>query len=156
MGRTTLVMLQDYHLYLTPRFLREQLRRWQRPAVLHFIHIPWPGPEYWRILPPAMRQPILDGLCAVDVLGFQTAEDGLNFLRTCDSHLPRAYPKYQKGRIWYRNHATHVRDFPISIDVATLRKVAESPEVAGQARISSAAFEPSKRCSNCTRNIGGG
>jgi trehalose 6-phosphate synthase len=129
--RPGLVMLQDYHLYLTPRFLRDQLRRRDRPTLLHFTHIPWPGPEYWRILPPDMRQPILEGLCAVDVLGFQTAEDVQNFLHTCDSHLPRAHVKHKLGRIWYRNHATHVRDFPISIDVGALRQLAESPEVAG-------------------------
>ncbi len=130
-ARPSLVWLQDYHLYLAPRFLRDGMRPRERPTLLHFIHIPWPGPEYWRILPPAMRQSILEGLCAVDVLGFQTAQDGLNFLRTCESHLPRASVKHGRGRIWYRNHATHVRDFPISIDVAALRQLAESPEVAG-------------------------
>jgi trehalose 6-phosphate synthase len=128
--RPTLVMLQDYHLYLAARFLRDGMRPRERPRVSHFIHIPWPGPEYWRILPPAMRQAILDGLCAVDILGFQTHEDGLNFIRTCQSHLPRAHVKYQKGRVWYRNHATHVRDFPISIDVKALRELAGSQEVA--------------------------
>jgi trehalose 6-phosphate synthase len=54
----------------------------------------------------------------------------LNFIRTCQSHLPRAYVKYKKGRVWYRNHATYVRDFPISIDVGSLRQLAESQEVA--------------------------
>jgi trehalose 6-phosphate synthase len=125
----TLVMLQDYHLYLVARFLRTKMRPRERPTLLHFIHIPWPGPEYWRILPPAMRQAILDGLCAVDVLGFQTREDRLNFIRTCQSHLSRAYVKYKRGRVWYRNHATYVRDFPISIDVDALRQAAESQEV---------------------------
>ena len=129
-SRPTLVMLQDYHLYLVARFLRDILRRRERPTTLHFVHIPWPGPEYWRILPPAMRQAILDGLCAVDILGFQTHEDGLNFIRTCESHLPRARVNYKRARVWYRNHATHVRDFPISIDVGALRQLAESPEVA--------------------------
>jgi trehalose 6-phosphate synthase len=76
-----------------------------------------------------MRQKILDGLCAVDVLGFQTHEDGLNFIRTCESHLPRASVNYKRGRVWYRNHATHVRDFPISIDVDSLKQLAASPEV---------------------------
>ncbi|MEA3342489.1 MAG: trehalose-6-phosphate synthase [Chloroflexota bacterium] len=127
--RPTLVMLQDYHLYLTARFLRERLRPQERPTVLHFVHIPWPGPEYWRILPPTMRCAILDGLCAVDILGFQTREDGLNFLRTCKSHLPRAHANYKHSRVWYRNHATHVRDFPISIDVESLRQLSKSPEV---------------------------
>lgn len=129
-SRPTLVMLQDYHLYLVARFLRDMLRRRERPTTLHFVHIPWPGPEYWRILPPSMRQAILDGLCGVDLLGFQTHEDGLNFIRTCESHLPRAHVNFKRGRVWYRNHATHVRDFPISIDVEALRQLAESRDVA--------------------------
>jgi trehalose 6-phosphate synthase len=126
----TLLMLQDYHLYLVARFVRTEMRPRERPTVLHFVHIPWPGPEYWRILPPAMRQAILDGLCAVDLLGFQTREDGLNFIRTCQSYLPRAHANFRRGRVWYRNHATHVRDFPISIDVEALRQLAASQEVA--------------------------
>ncbi len=129
-SRPTLVMLQDYHLYLVARFVRTKLRPRERPTTLHFVHIPWPGPEYWRILPPAMRHAILDGLCAVDLLGFQTEEDGLNFIRTCQSYLPRAHVNFRRGRVWYRNHATHVRDFPISIDVDALRQLAASPEVA--------------------------
>jgi trehalose 6-phosphate synthase len=77
-----------------------------------------------------MREAILEGLCAVDVLGFQTREDGLNFIRTCQSHLPRASVNYKHSRIWHRNHATYVRDFPISIDVGALRRLAASPGVA--------------------------
>jgi trehalose 6-phosphate synthase len=125
----TLVMLQDYHLYLVARRLRATLRRRDRPTMLHFVHIPWPGPEYWRILPPTMRQAILQGLCAVDLLGFQTQEDGLNFLRTCESLLPGASANYRHRRVWYRNHATHVRDFPISIDVEAIRQLVTSEEV---------------------------
>jgi trehalose 6-phosphate synthase len=124
-----LVFLQDYHLYLVPRFMRDILAPRERPTILHFIHIPWPGPEYWRILPPAMRQAILDGLCAVDLLGFQTKEDGINFIRTCETFLPRAHVHYKRGRIWYRNHATHIRDFPISIDVEALKELAAIKEV---------------------------
>jgi trehalose 6-phosphate synthase len=125
----TLVMLQDYHLYMTARYIRAQLPKAKQPTILHFTHIPWPGPEYWRILPPTMRQGILDGLCAVDLLGFQTQADGLNFIRTVESHLPRAHVKYKRGRIWYRNHATHIKDFPISIDVANLKALAQDEEV---------------------------
>ena len=41
------VFFHDYHLYLAPRMVREE-----RPdAVLaHFVHIPWPQPDYWRVL----------------------------------------------------------------------------------------------------------
>jgi trehalose 6-phosphate synthase len=128
--RPTLVMLQDYHLYLVARRLRASLRRKERPTTLHFIHIPWPGPEYWRILPPAMRQEMLQSMCATDLLGFQTSEDAQNFLRSVDSLLPRAAVNYRHGRTWYRNHATHVRDFPISVDVDSLRTLAAGQEVA--------------------------
>jgi trehalose 6-phosphate synthase len=131
-NRPTLVMLQDYHLYLVARTLRSRLGRRRWPTVLHFVHIPWPGPEYWRILPPTMRQALLDSLCAVDVLGLQTHEDGLGFLRTVESLLPRAAVNYRRGRVWYKNHATHVRDFPISIDVDALRRRANSEEMTVQ------------------------
>ncbi len=127
---TTLIMLQDYHLYLVARYLRDSLRQKQRPVVMHFIHIPWPGPEYWRILPPPMRHAILDGLCAVDILGFQTGNDRDNFLRACESFLVRASVNFKHRRVWYRNHATRVCDFPISINIDSLRQLADSPEVA--------------------------
>lgn len=125
-----LVMFQDYHLYLAPYFVRWVFRPRMSYTLMHFIHIPWPGAEDWGFLPPRMRQGILEGLCAVDLLGFQTREDGLNFIRTCESHLPNAHVNFKQGRVWYRNHTTHVRDFPISIDVAALRRTADSEEVA--------------------------
>jgi trehalose 6-phosphate synthase len=130
-GRPSLVMLQDYHLYLVARHIRSALPRGQRPTVMHFVHIPWPGPQYWRILPAAMRHAILDSLCAVDLLGFQTREDGLNFLRSCESLLPGASVNFRRSRIWYKNHSTYVRDFPISIDVEALRESADGEDVAG-------------------------
>ncbi|HEX9013117.1 MAG TPA: trehalose-6-phosphate synthase, partial [Anaerolineaceae bacterium] len=127
--RPSLVMLQDYQLYLAPYFIRQKVRSSRKYTLAHFIHIPWPGAEAWGLLPAKMRLSILEGLCAVDLLCFQNREDGMNFIRTCDSYLPRAHIKYRYGRIWYRNHATHVRDFPISIDVQDLQHVAASDEV---------------------------
>ena len=124
-----LVMLQDYHLYLTARMVRNQLRPSERPSLSHFIHIPWPGPDYWSILPPTMRTAILEGLLGADLLGFQTHSDVLNFIRTCQQYLTRVGVKYKIQRVWYRNHATHVRAFPISIDVQALQRVARSAEV---------------------------
>ena len=124
-----LVMLQDYHLYLTPRMVRAQLRPHQRPTISHFVHIPWPGPDYWSILPAEMRNAILEGLLGADLLGFQTHGDVLNFIRTCQQYLDRVGAKYKLQRVWYRNHTTHVRAFPISIDVQGLQRVARSAEV---------------------------
>jgi trehalose 6-phosphate synthase len=124
-----LVMLQDYHLYLVGDYLRQILPAKQLPTLMHFTHIPWPGPDYWLILPPTIRQAILEGMCRLDIVGFQTKGDSLDFIRTIQSFLPHASANYKHQRIWYRNHATHVRDFPISIDVKGLKQVAESEEV---------------------------
>jgi trehalose 6-phosphate synthase len=127
--RQALVMLQDYHLYLAPRFIRSIVRSKSRYTLMHFIHIPWPGAEDWGYLPSKMRRSILEGLCAVDLLGFQTRDDGLNFIRTCESYLLGASVNYRHGRVWFRNHTTQVRDFPISIDVDALKQLAGSPAV---------------------------
>jgi trehalose 6-phosphate synthase len=130
-NKPCLVMMQDYHLYLAPQFLRRKLRRKSRNMkLMHFIHIPWPGPEGWGMLPRDMRQAILDGLCSVDLLGFQTKDDALNFIRTCETHMPTVSVNFKRGRIWVHNHSTHVRDFPISIDVDALRNLADSDAVA--------------------------
>jgi len=127
-----LVMMQDYHLYLAPQFLRRKLKKFRNRnmKLMHFVHIPWPGPEDWGMLPSDMRQAILEGLCSVDLLGFQTRDDALNFIRTCETHMPRVSVNYKRGRVWVHNHSTHVRDFPISIDVAALRVLADSEDVA--------------------------
>ena len=130
MDAPPLVMLQDYHLYLTAKFLREELGEECEATIMHFIHIPWPGPEYWRILPPTMRGAILEGLCGADILGLQTQQDKMNFLRTCRALLPQAEARFKRARVWYNNHTTHVRYFPISIDVDSLLETAKSEAVA--------------------------
>jgi trehalose 6-phosphate synthase len=127
--RPALVMLQDYHLYLAPGMIRKLYRPKRKYTLAHFIHIPWPGAEDWSFLPTKMRNGILEGLCAVDLLGFQTREDGLNFIRSCESHLAAAHVNYRTGKVWFHNHATYVRDFPISIDVKGLQQTSETEEV---------------------------
>jgi trehalose 6-phosphate synthase len=124
-----LVMLQDYHLYLAPNFIRHKFRPKARYTLAHFVHIPWPGAEDWGFLPVKMRRAILEGLCAVDLVGFQTREDGLNFIRTCESYLPGAHVNYKQGTVRFRNHTAFIRDFPISIDVDGLRQFAETDDV---------------------------
>ena len=53
------VMIQDYHLFLAPRLLRDL-----RPDVRigHFTHIPWVPAEYFHMLPDDVAQDVLDGL----------------------------------------------------------------------------------------------
>ena len=73
------VFFQDYHLYLAPRFVREA-----RPdaPLAHFVHIPWPEPSIWRVLPEPIRNAIHDGLLANDVVGFHAHRWRRSFLRS--------------------------------------------------------------------------
>ena len=73
------VFFHDYHLYLAPRLVREQ-----RPdaTLMHFVHVPWPQPEAWQVLPERMRVAVHDGLLANDVIGFHTDRWRRNFLHS--------------------------------------------------------------------------
>ena len=72
------VFFHDYHLYLAPRLVREQV---PDALLAHFVHIPWPQTDYWHVLPDAARRAIHDGLLANDVVGFHAHRWRLNFLR---------------------------------------------------------------------------
>lgn len=124
-----IVMLHDYHLYLCPGFLASRLP--DGALVSHFVHIPWPGPDYWMVLPPPIREEILKSLCGNAVLGFQTGRWALNFLRTCQSLLPGATVDYDSRTVRWQSRTTRVRSYPISVDVAALRRVGRSKGTAG-------------------------
>jgi trehalose 6-phosphate synthase len=71
------VFFHDYHLYLAPRLVRRE--RPDAPLV-HFVHVPWPQPDYWSVLPRPMRTAIHEGLIANDVIGFHTDRWRRNFI----------------------------------------------------------------------------
>ncbi|MGI8727513.1 MAG: trehalose-6-phosphate synthase, partial [Solirubrobacterales bacterium] len=56
-----LVMLHDYHLYTAPGLIRAE-----RPDAFlhHFVHIPWPHSDAWRVIPRRWREQIYRGLLA--------------------------------------------------------------------------------------------
>lgn len=121
------VMFQDYQLYMAPGFTRELV---PDALLTHFIHIPWPAPRYWSLLPATFRTPILASLCQNDIVGFQTHRDVHNFLYTCEYLLPDARVNYQRGTIRYGRRLMYARSYPISIDVEAVRATAASPEAA--------------------------
>ena len=124
--RAPVVMLQDYHLYLAGRFIREEL-----PGVVlqHFTHIPWPNANYWLLLPAKMRREICEGMCAIDIVGLQTPRDVRNFLETCEDFLPGATVDYAGRTVECGGRVTSVRAYPASISVEGLRHTAESVRV---------------------------
>jgi len=120
-----IIMLQDYHLYLTAGMIRE-LR--PNAIIQQFVHIPWPDPDYWRLLPMAWRRQICEGMLGNDIVGFQTREHARSFLNTCEAYVPGIQVDYAgRGVIW-NDRRIEVRHYPISIDVEAVRRNAYSKE----------------------------
>jgi trehalose 6-phosphate synthase len=107
------VFFHDYHLYLAPRMVRE---RRPHAALMHFVHIPWPQPDYWRILPRDARCSIHDGLMANDVVGFHTERWRTNFI-------------YGVRELLGEDAAVKTVTAPISADSAEFAELAQSEPV---------------------------
>ncbi|MFQ5878597.1 MAG: trehalose-6-phosphate synthase [Dehalococcoidia bacterium] len=120
------IMLHDYHLYLAPGMIRRML---PTAIVQHFTHIPWPSPRYWYLLPPSMRQAIIESLCAADIVGLQTRRDVRNFLNCCEDFLPGAEVDYDAATVGYEGREVKVTHYPIAIDAEGLAAFAKGPQV---------------------------
>src|SRR5207237_9872207 len=100
--------------------------------IQHFVHVPWPHPQYWKVLPNHMRDPILEGLLGCDIVGFQSSLDVRNFLLTCEENRGLQVDEHERavvsgGRIVYARH------YPISVDVPMTMRLASSRGVKRQA-----------------------
>ncbi|MCC7448506.1 MAG: trehalose-6-phosphate synthase [Anaerolineae bacterium] len=123
-----LVMVQDYHLYMVPQFLRELVSS-RNVTIQSFVHIPWPGPDVWRILPAAMRQALLTAMLQSDRVGFQTERDTRRFLQTCVDNLKGVQVVRPWRALQYKGHLTHAAPYPISVDVDDLHTQLAGSEV---------------------------
>ncbi len=120
-----IIMLQDYHLYLCAG----QIRAAVPDAILqHFVHIPWPDPDYWRLLPMAMRRAICEGMLGNDIVGFQTPQHARSFMYTCEAYVDGAEVDYAGSAVLWKDRRIEVRAYPISIDTDAVRKIAYSKE----------------------------
>jgi trehalose 6-phosphate synthase len=119
--QSPVVMIQDYQLYLVPQALREE---YHELVIQFFLHIPFPGPDYLRILPFEMRQAILSSLLSCDIVGFQTKRFADNFLHAAQSFIPGAEVDHHLGHVEYNGHHTFARVYPVSIDPESVRDLA--------------------------------
>ena len=119
------VFFHDYHLYLAPRFVRAA----QPDALLqHFVHIPWPQPDYWHVLPLQIRQEIHQGILANDSIGFHTTRWRRGFLRCCEDFVG-AECDYAGSTLEHQGRTMRVSANPISVDPREFDELAESPAV---------------------------
>ena len=118
-------LVQDYHLYLAPRILRQLL---PEARIAHFIHIPWPEPSRWTALPREIVRSILHGLLGADLIGFQTAADVERFQATCRAYCGDLVVDRQGSLTLYGDTSTQVRHYPITVNVPDLICASTFPE----------------------------
>jgi trehalose 6-phosphate synthase len=129
-GGRAVVMLQDYHFYLVGEIVRE---RCPDALISHFVHIPWPSPDGWRILPPAMRESLLRGLLGCDVVAFHTTRFARNFLQ-CARDVLGLEVDFAAMTVRVDGRTVAARAYPISVDVDAVEKLAASDEVTAHRR----------------------
>jgi alpha,alpha-trehalose-phosphate synthase [UDP-forming] len=104
-----LILIQDYHFALLPRYIKE-VRPDSRVAL--FWHIPWPNPESFSICP--WQRELLHGMLGADLIGFHTQFHCNNFLDTVDRFLESRID-WEHFAIERGGQNTLVKPFPISI-----------------------------------------
>lgn len=117
------VFIQDYHLALLPKLIKEM-----RPDIIvsQFWHIPWPNPEAFRVCPQA--EELLSGLLGNDILGFHIRYHCLNFLDSVDRFI-EARVDHERLSVVKGGRETLIREFPISIDFEKLERISRSQAV---------------------------
>ena len=105
-----IVLVQDYHLALVPRMVRERL---PGATIIVFWHIPWPNPEAFAICP--WRQELLDGLLGSSILGFHTQFHCNNFVDTVDRQLEARVDR-ETFSVSYKGQTTAIKRYPISVE----------------------------------------
>jgi trehalose 6-phosphate synthase len=126
-GSVDAVLINDYHLYAVPPYIRS---RYPEAFLQHFIHIPWPGPEEWKLLPRPVSEAIVRGLLSNDSVVFQTEENVSNFLDTCSCLLPEAEVDFLGGEVMYRGQRTRAWSNPVSVDATSIERQLASNEAA--------------------------
>ena len=120
------VLVQDYHLALTPRQLRER-----RPdlRIGHFSHTPWAPPEYFCLLPDEVAVDVLTGLLGADAVGFHSRRWADAFGRCCAEVLGA---RWDGTHVVHEGRTTRVSVHPLGVDPQELRARAAEPDVQGR------------------------
>lgn len=120
------VWVHDYHFLLMGQEMRQS--GWDGPLGF-FLHIPFPPPEVFSAVPQHQR--LARGLCAHDLVGFQTGRDVANFRR----YLVDACGGIDLGetRVQVFDRVVELRAFPIGTEPDEIAGLATGPEGADAA-----------------------
>ncbi|GAA4897750.1 alpha,alpha-trehalose-phosphate synthase (UDP-forming) [Streptomonospora salina] len=119
------VAVQDYHLALVPRMLRQR-----RPdlRITHFSHTPWAPPEYFRMLPADIRRELLEGMLGADHLGFLSRRWADAFLRCCETFL-RVEVDWTRRTVEFGGRVIRTGVHALGADAESLRERAAAADV---------------------------
>jgi len=147
------ILVQDYHLCLVPRLLRERLGGAAGEAVVgYFCHTPWAPPDYYRMLPADIARALLRGILGADRAGFHAARWATAFMDCCADLLGADIQRAHKERggaglaatgrvsgpagwVTYRGHVTEVAVHPLGVDAPALRERARAQDVQAHAGV---------------------
>jgi trehalose 6-phosphate synthase len=104
-----IILVQDYHLALAPKMIRERL---PRATIISFWHIPWPNGERFGICP--WREEIIAGLLGSSIVGFHTQQHCNNFIDSVDAFVESRIDRETRA-IVQGDRRTLIRPYPISI-----------------------------------------
>lgn len=132
-----LIWVNDFHLMLTPRIIKER-----RPdlRLALFLHTTFPPPDVFGILP--WREELLDGLLHLDLIGFHIPSYAQNFADTAErfmnaevtsvvesdliGHGPAvAVPRYPSA-LRYGEREVELGVYPVGVDVEYFAEEAQS------------------------------
>ena len=122
---TARVLVQDYHLSLVPRMLRDMV---PGIRIAHFSHTPWAPVDYYRILPDDIGRAVLDGILGADHAGFLCQRWADAFLDCCEALLGAQVDRAAQ-RVIHRGHVTGVGVHPLGVDAPALRERARAADV---------------------------
>lgn len=115
--------IQDYHLTLTPKLLRDR-----RPdlRISHFCHTPWVPASYFRLLPEDIATELLTGLLASDALGFLSRRWAEAFLDCCVNVLGA---RVDRDVVRYAGRSSRISVHNLGVDADALRARVGQPDV---------------------------
>jgi trehalose 6-phosphate synthase len=124
-ARTTMAVIQDYHLTLAPRLLREMA---PGIRIAHFSHTPWAPVDYYRLLPDAVAAEVLEGILGADHAGFLCRRWADAFLDCCEQVLGAKVDRHQR-QVSYQGHGTGIGVHPLGVDAEQLISRASQADV---------------------------
>jgi trehalose 6-phosphate synthase len=123
--RADAVMFEDYHLMLAGSFVRRATRS-SRPLI-YFHHTPWCDPEYFSLLPEAVRTELLESMLVYDVIGFHARRWADAFVRCCERYVPGTSADGEEIR--WKKRSIKLLVAPVPVNAAGILRDADDPAV---------------------------